>query len=243
MNTSFCKRYIRFAADGARNADGSRMIDEAETKRKLERRFDLQPAPPGALAEFMIRAYRDDLDCYQFKEAIELFNNDLQHARHVKTLAEKGVRCPADFLKYTDEFVQHFCDNQKNDRETALLMLELKEGDAADWTRFEGYDRFGVDLMDMFVSTLEELDEEAEENSRVIREYHESIRAEAARRAVAAEAARRAVDAFAREKRQAEEMVTVSMAPDDIFRLGQMGTRRMVDVRLTAAELKRFREF
>lgn len=229
--TPFCHRFLRFTADGALNADGTRRIDEAETKRKLERRFDLQPAPPGAVAEFMVRAR--DLDRDAFEEALELFNDDLQHAQHVKTLAEKGVRCPADFLKYTDEFVQHFCDNQKNDPEAALLMLDLKEGDAADWTRFEGYERFGVEIMDMFVSTLEELDEEAEENSRVIREYHKSIRADSARRAV---------DAFAREKRQAEEMVTVSMTPDDIFRLGQLGPRRMVEVRLTSAELKRFRE-
>lgn len=167
---AFYARHMLFSAD--LNANGTRKVDEAETTRLLSLKYEVEEAPPGVLSKFMLKACLADWSRGEFEEKLERYNEEVQLADHVETLASYGVTCPNDFLKYTEDFVEYYRDHDDcrdcgtyksyridssyaDDREEALEMLELK-GDSADWTCFEGYSRHGIDFLEMVVSVMEE---------------------------------------------------------------------------------------
>jgi hypothetical protein len=163
---AFYARYMHFSAD--LNANGTRKVDEAETTRLLERNYEVQEAPPGKLSKFMLKACLADWSRDDFELRLERYNEEVQLADHVESLASYGVICPQDFLKYTEDFVEYYRDHDDcrthkridssyaDDREEALEMLELSEGNSTDWTCFEGYSRHGIEFLEMVVSVMEE---------------------------------------------------------------------------------------
>ena len=141
-----------------------RQIDEVKTLQRLEQDFDVLEAPKGELATFMNRALSEAWDEGTFSEALELYNIELQHKRFVLTLADHRIQSPAQFVaEVAEDFIQHYCDNEHDDREVARIMLTFPRG-GTDWTDFEGYSRYGVQIMDMFCSACEEKEMREEEH-------------------------------------------------------------------------------
>ena len=141
-----------------------RQIDERATMERLEREYDMEDAPKGALATFMNEALVENWDQDTFEEALDLYKEDLKHKEIVTRLAaEFNVHSPAQYVeKFSEDFIQHYCDNVHEDRKVAELMLTFRHG-GSDWTDMEGYSRYGVGILAMFHIVCEEKEDEEED--------------------------------------------------------------------------------
>jgi hypothetical protein len=154
------------------NADGTRKVDEAKTKSLLTDKYEVEQAPPGVLGKFMIKAGMAGWSRDKFEQRLEVYNEDVKYARFAKTLAGYKIT-PNTFLKYTEDFVDHYRDEyDTDDREEALRLLHYKKGEA-EWKGFEGYSVLGIDFLELVVSVMEDVDD-AEENLVAIQAYKEA---------------------------------------------------------------------
>jgi len=193
------------------------LLDERKARKALQLHYDVEAAPPGKLADFLTKMVRERIPEWDFEDRLALYNEQQLHASEVQFLTQHGAPTPLAFKeKFGAAFVQHFVDNvpcEDEDPEgVAAFMLEFAERrEGQDWLDLNGYERFGVRILDMMHSTVEEVEE----------------------------AAQNEVDE-AEEKAIEERSVTFTASADDLWAIAQLQMGD-IEITLSQAQLKRLR--
>ena len=145
-------------------SDAAGAIDERKSLAALRLHYTVKAAKPGKLAEFLTAV----TPCpeWEFENRLGAYTRELLHASEVEFLAAHGAPTPLAFKeKFGAAFVRHFVDNEpcedQDPEGVAAFMLEFAES-GRDWTDLNGYERFGVRLLDLMHSAVEEFEEVAQ---------------------------------------------------------------------------------
>jgi hypothetical protein len=204
--------------------DPADAIDERKSLRALRKHYDVHDAKPGDFAAFLAEMVRDRWSEWGFEERLAIYNEEQLHASEVQFLVQHGAPTPLAFKeKFGAEFVEHFIHNvpcEDEDPEgVAAFMLEFAErSEGRDWTDLNGYERFGVRILDMMHSTVEEFEEVAQNEVD--------------------EAEEKAIEAA--EERKRAQPVTFTASAEDLWAISQLQMGD-IEITLSQAQLKRLR--